>query len=117
MGAAPRVVIADVELAKEIMVKEFDNFRDRGLIVSVNALVTTRLFQEFVFIQQGRPNLSPKALGISTGLIVATGETWKTGRHALTPSFSGMKMKLVTYCVDKLPVDFNAHISHRWFHC
>ena len=40
LGAAPRVAIADVELAKEIMVKEFDNFRDRGFIVSVNSLVT-----------------------------------------------------------------------------
>ena len=34
VGAAARVTITDVELLKEIMVKEFDNFRDRGMLVS-----------------------------------------------------------------------------------
>ena len=32
------VAIADAELAKEIMVKEFDSFTDRGPIVSVISL-------------------------------------------------------------------------------
>ncbi|CAI8056743.1 Cytochrome P450 3A1 [Geodia barretti] len=81
VGAAARVTITDVELLKEIMVKEFDNFRDRGML--------------------GPPNLTPKALGLSPGLVVATGETWKTGRHALTPSFSGMKMKLMVPLLKK----------------
>ena len=35
VGASPKVAVADVELAKEVMVKEFDHFRDRGLLVSV----------------------------------------------------------------------------------
>ena len=34
VGACPKVAVADVELAKEIMVKEFECFRDRGLLVS-----------------------------------------------------------------------------------
>jgi cytochrome P450 len=75
VGATPKVAIADVEIAKEIMVKEFENFRDRG--------------------NMGPPNLIPKAIGFSTGLVVATGETWRNGRHTLTPSFSAMKMKLM----------------------
>ena len=92
MGAYPKISVADVELAKEIMVKEFDKFSDRGLLVSV---LLEHLQRYNGVSMQGLPNLSPKALGLSTGLVVATGETWKTGRHALTPSFSGMKMKLV----------------------
>ena len=46
IGACPKVAITDVELAKEIMVKEFDNFRDRGMIVGVfceNLLITISL--------------------------------------------------------------------------
>ena len=46
-------------------------------------------------ISQGPPNLVPKDLDISQGLVAASGDTWKTGRQVLTPSFSGMKMKLV----------------------
>ena len=46
---------------------------------------------------QGLPDLAPEALNICTGLLASNGETWKTGRHTLTPSFSGMKMKLVRY--------------------
>ena len=33
VGAAPRLVVADMELFKEVMVKEFDSFADRGWMV------------------------------------------------------------------------------------
>ena len=35
MGKTPTIAIADVDLAKEILVKEFDNFIDRELSVSM----------------------------------------------------------------------------------
>ena len=34
VGSSPWIVIADVHLAKEIMVKEFENFTDQGYVVS-----------------------------------------------------------------------------------
>ena len=34
VGLQPRIAISDVDLAKDIMVKEFDNFIDRGFLVS-----------------------------------------------------------------------------------
>lgn len=34
VGRQPRIAISDVDLAKDIMVKEFDNFSDRGFLVS-----------------------------------------------------------------------------------
>ena len=37
VGAAPKVAITDVEIAKEIMVKEFENFSDRGFMVCLKA--------------------------------------------------------------------------------
>ena len=35
VGSTPKVAITDVEIAKEIMVKEFENFSDRGFIVGI----------------------------------------------------------------------------------
>ena len=34
VGPQPRIAITDVDLLKEIMVKEFDSFSDRGFLVS-----------------------------------------------------------------------------------
>ena len=35
VGTAPKVSISDVEVLKDIMVKEFDSFSDRGFLVSI----------------------------------------------------------------------------------
>ena len=48
-----------------------------------------------LYLWQGLPQLMPKALGLAKGLLVTSGDAWKTARNSLTPSFSGMKMKLV----------------------
>ncbi|CAI8010949.1 Cytochrome P450 3A24, partial [Geodia barretti] len=81
VGTTPKVAITDVEIAKEIMVKEFENFSDRGFI--------------------GPPSLIPKALGVQPGMIVSSVEIWRPGRRALTPSFSAMKMKLMVPLIKK----------------
>ena len=44
---------------------------------------------------QGGATLAYEAMNKPHGLIIGTGDTWRTGRHVLTPSFSAMKMKLV----------------------
>jgi cytochrome P450 len=81
VGPQPRIAITDVDLLKEIMVKEFDSFSDRGFL--------------------GPPQFAPKALGLHTGLVSTTGETWRTARQTLTPSFTGMKMKLMVPLIKK----------------
>jgi thromboxane-A synthase len=82
VGRMPMVNIADVEVLKEIMVKEFDTFSDRGLL-------------------RGPANVLRRGLGISLGLVGVGGDTWRTSRTALTPSFSGMKMKLMVPLLNK----------------
>ena len=34
VGSCPRVVVTDVDMIKEITVKKFENFMDRGYVVS-----------------------------------------------------------------------------------
>ena len=103
MGASPKVAVAEVELAKEIMVKEFEYFRDRGMLVSwLHISINGRDICDqqkciIAILLQGAPNLIPKALEISQGLVTTTGESWKARRQVLTPSFSGMKMKMILH--------------------
>ena len=47
VGKTPIITIADVDLAKEILVKEFDTFSDRGLAVSM-VNYWTRFFELIV---------------------------------------------------------------------
>ena len=78
----PMIMIRDVELAKEIMVKHFEHFRDH------------RGFQngdtEIVF---------------SKNLFALRGERWKEVRNVLTPVFTSSKMKamfqLMNECAEK----------------
>ena len=37
MGTTPKVAVTDAEIVKEIMVKEFEKFSDRGFLVSIIA--------------------------------------------------------------------------------
>ena len=78
----PMIMIRDVDLAKQIMVKHFDHFRDH------------RSFQEG----------DTESL-FSKNLFVLRGERWKEVRNVLTPVFTSSKMKamfkLMTECAEK----------------
>ena len=73
LGQRPIVVIADLDLLKEVMVKQFDHFHDRP----------------------PAPDLLRKKSGTPRGLINARGEYWKKLRVTLSPTFSAAKMKMV----------------------
>ena len=68
MGAKPIAVIADPDILKQILVKDFWNFRNR-------------------FMQ-----VKPKG-AIAKGVFLARDEDWKRIRTTLTPTFSTKKMK------------------------
>lgn len=64
-------------------------------------MVNLALYHKHLLISQGLLHLAPKAMNVNVGLVGSEGDTWRTGRHTLTPSFSAMKMKLVRvsqYC-------------------
>jgi len=68
LGRKPTVVIADPDILKQILVKDFWNFRNRFLQVQINAPIGKSVF-------------------------FARDEAWKRIRATLSPSFSGKKMK------------------------
>ena len=76
LGGKPSLVVADPELLKQIMIKDFSNFRNR--------------FQ----FQKPAPLLR-------TNLLEARDETWKRIRNTLTPTFSAGKMKLMVPLIEK----------------
>ena len=75
MGGKPSLVVADPELLKQIMIKDFPNFRNRYIIQ-----------REGVF---------------DKGVLNARDETWKRIRNTLTPTFSAGKMKLMVPLIEK----------------
>ena len=95
LGEKPSLVVADPELLKQIMIKDFPNFRNR-----------------FQFMKP-TPDFSRNVFN-------ARDDTWKRIRNTLTPTFSAGKMKLMvplieTSCntlVEKL--DKIADSGERW---
>ena len=76
LGGRPSLVVADPELLKQIMIKDFTNFRNRFVVRKLNPT-----FQKMVFS--------------------ARDDTWKRIRNTLTPTFSAMKMKLMVPLMEK----------------
>ena len=75
-GSRPSLVVADPELVKQIMVKEFPNFRNRFQV-----LQPAKFFSKIV--------------------ANARDATWKRIRNTLTPTFSAGKMKLMIPLIEK----------------
>ena len=67
------MVIADLDILKEVTVKQFDNFQDRP----------------------AAPDLLRKKSGTPRGLFNGRGDYWKRIRITLSPTFSASKMKMV----------------------
>ena len=76
LGAKPSLVVADPDLLKLILIKDFPNFRDRYIVQFPGAP-----FNKNVFHSQG--------------------DSWKRIRNILTPTFSAGKMKLMVPLMEK----------------
>jgi len=73
----PSLLIRDLELAKNILVKDFQNFMDR-------TFTTEERFDPL----------------FGKGLAVLKGSLWRHLRTSLTPVFTSRKMKMMFYLVD-----------------
>ena len=76
LGGRPSLVVADPELLKQIMIKDFPSFRNR-----------------FRVQNPGPP--------FDKSVLDAKDETWKRIRNTLTPTFSAGKMKLMMPLIEK----------------
>lgn len=76
LGAKPSLVVADPELLKLILIKDFPNFRDR-----------------YIFQFPGAP--------FNKNVFHSQGNSWKRIRNILTPTFSAGKMKLMVPLMEK----------------
>lgn len=75
LGRKPSLVVADPEMLKTIMVKEFATFHNRMMATP------------------------PPPMG--SNVFSARDETWKRIRNILTPSFSARKMKLMVSLIEE----------------
>ena len=75
-GSIPVLLVADPDMAREILIKQFDNFEQRLLVLENNDDPYRDIFE-------------------------AVGEKWKRVRGLSTPTFSGKKMKMMSPLVQK----------------
>ena len=85
-GCQATIYTMDPELLKEVMVTNFDAFRDRELAYLPEDYVT---------------------------LDVASGEAWKTLRKALSPTFTSGKLKSMLDPIGAQADKFIAHLRHK----
>jgi len=90
----PSVVIRDLDLAKQILVKDFDKFTERKPIG-----------QEFVAAHSKNNHYMAKML---TEL---TGKEWKRTRASLTPIFTSGKLKGMVPLMHKVADECNLHLE------
>ena len=76
LGRTPSIVVADPEILKHIMVKDFPNFNNRHIPVAL-----TNTFKKSVFASRD--------------------EQWKRIRNTLTPTFTAGKMKQMVPLIEK----------------
>lgn len=65
---SPTFIVTDLDVIKQILIKDFDNFRNRGIFHSEDDVLSNHLF-------------------------LIEDEPWKTMRHNLSPTFTSGKMK------------------------
>ena len=75
LGRSPMITVADPEMLKHILVKDFDKFRNRPDVMRGNA-------------------------PLDKGLFDARDEAWKKVRSILTPTFSAFKLKELVPLID-----------------
>jgi cytochrome P450 family 6 len=86
----PRFVIRDIELAKRIMVKDFDHFPDR---------------RKFDLHYSGGNKYLMNMFSIMEG------DKWKLMRHILTPAFTSGKLKHMTKYIHKVADDMVLYLK------
>lgn len=78
-------------MLKQILVKDFNNFMDQP-VSQLNSVVYILEIASTHLILKPFPEFLPKG---PKPLLLTSGETWKTNRQILTPTFSTSKMKMV----------------------
>lgn len=105
-GLFPVVLVADTELLKRVLLKDFHNFADRSVGLSMEiepCRLTTKQKQEehfglnFMGLFSDQDIVNGAEMGdFDEALLVLKGQRWKEVRSTLTPSFTSKKLKQVS---------------------
>lgn len=84
----PSFVVTDLDVIKEILIKDFDNFRNRGIYHSEDDVLSNHLF-------------------------LIEDEPWKTMRTNLSPTFTSGKMKAMFHTVLDISNQLVAYVNKQ----
>lgn len=86
-GPKPAMMVLDLNVAKNILIKDFNNFSDRGLY----------------FNEKDDP--------ISAHLVSVGGSKWRKLRTKLTPTFTSGKMKMMFHTINEVSDRLQSHLT------
>ena len=87
----PVLVIKDLEIAKRIMIKDFDHFTDRAFL-----------------------NLHPDANKYLSKMLAALkGEEWKSNRQMISPLFTAQKLKTMVPWIHKMADELTIYLEEQ----
>ena len=92
-GQQSSLVINDLELAKRILIKDFDHFTDRTDLGNTNPVENEcdRIFRQTFILQKG--------------------DSWKSQRRIMTPVFTTGKLKLMFPLLVKTAEQMEAYVE------
>lgn len=88
MLLSPTFTVTDLDVIKEILIKDFDNFRNRGMYHAEHDVLSNHLF-------------------------LIEDEPWKTMRNNLSPTFTSGKMKMMFHTVLDISNQLVAYVKQH----
>ncbi|XP_076464413.1 cytochrome P450 3A8-like [Babylonia areolata] len=76
-GVMPNLAVTDLDIVREVMVKQFNNFTDRSIVRGLRGKIADQ------------------------ALFFARGTAWKRIRNLMTPTFSASKLKMMSHYVKR----------------
>lgn len=93
----PEIIVSDVDLLKQLLVKDFHNFTNRRVKIFSRHIVRRVCYK---FQLQDNGNFNEEDSIFAKLLTVLKDDEWKNVRNTITPAFTSGKMKSMTHLVD-----------------
>lgn len=106
---SPALVLKDPDLIKDILVKDFDHFVDHKRVIPEGS---DPIWDKNLFFLIGK-NILRRVVNVNVTRIMFLGQKWRDMRSALTPVFTGSKMRYMFNLIANSVEQFIQHFEKQ----